>query len=72
MRLERIEWDGADAGGSAPRELRALAPTLDEVTGEVGEIIAPVARRAATPPLRELGERFGEVAGRDAAASTRG
>jgi histidinol dehydrogenase len=59
MRLERIEWDGLDAAACAAR-VRALAPALEEVTREVGEIIVAVGTRG-DEALRELGVRFGEV-----------
>ncbi len=59
MKLERIEWDGSDAEACA-RRVRALAPTLEQVTREVGEIIVAVGARGDRA-LHELGVRFGEV-----------
>ena len=38
MRLESIEWDGADAATLA-RRLRRLTPSLTEVTSDVSEVI---------------------------------
>ncbi|MDX6582187.1 MAG: histidinol dehydrogenase [Solirubrobacterales bacterium] len=58
MKIERIEWDGANAEGLA-RRVRGMAPPLDEVTEEVTEIIAAV-RKRGDEALRELGLRFGE------------
>ncbi len=58
MKIERIEWDGADADALAVR-VRGLSPELEEVTGEVAEIIAAV-RKRGDEAVRELGLRFGE------------
>ncbi len=58
MKIERIEWDGANADELA-RRVRGLAPALEEVTDEVTEIIAAV-RKRGDEALRELGLRFGE------------
>ena len=55
MRIERIEWDGADAP-RARRRLRALAPELEEVTGEVAEMDRR-GRERGDEALRELGLR---------------
>lgn len=59
MKVERFDWDGADAIGCA-RRLRALAPTLQAVTREVGEVIVAVGARG-DEAVRELGVRFGEA-----------
>ncbi len=59
MKIERIEWDGTDASAIA-RRLRALAPPLGQVTGEVSEIIAAV-EAGGDQALRELSVRFDEV-----------
>jgi histidinol dehydrogenase len=58
MKIERIEWDGADAEALA-RRVRDLAPPLDEVTEQVSEIIASV-RKRGDQAVRALGLRFGE------------
>jgi len=59
VKVESIEWDGADADACA-RRVRALAPTLEGVTREVGEVIVAVGARG-DEAVRELGVRFGEV-----------
>jgi histidinol dehydrogenase len=59
MKIERIDWDGADADACAVR-VRDLAPTLEEVTRDVGEVIVAVGGRG-DDAVRELGVRFGEV-----------
>ena len=41
MKVESIEWDGTDADACASR-VRALAPSLEGVTREVGEMIVAV------------------------------
>jgi histidinol dehydrogenase len=56
MRVERFEWDGADAARMASR-LRDLQPALGEVSEEVAEIVAAV-REGGDAALRELAERF--------------
>ncbi len=58
MKIERIEWDGADAEALAGR-VRDLAPPLEEVTEEVAEVIAAV-RKRGDAAVRDLGLRFGE------------
>ncbi len=58
MKVERIDWDGADATALA-RRVRDLAPALEQVTEEVAGIIAAV-REHGDRALRELAERFGE------------
>ena len=59
MRIERTNWDGADAPGLAGR-LRALAPALGEVTADV-ERIVEVVRSRGDAGLREVIERLGEA-----------
>ena len=59
MRLESIEWDGADAATLA-RRLRRLTPSLAEVTSDVSEVIDAVAKRG-DDAIRELAQRFGEA-----------
>jgi histidinol dehydrogenase len=59
MRIERIDWDGADAAGLAAR-LRQLTPPLTEVSREVAEIIAAVAD-GGDEAVRELSMRFDEA-----------
>jgi histidinol dehydrogenase len=58
MRIERIEWDGADAAAMA-RRLRDLAPALGDVSAEVSAVIDRV-REGGDAALRDLGESFGE------------
>lgn len=41
MKIERFDWDGADARKLA-EEIRGLQPQLGEVTGDVAEIVAAV------------------------------
>jgi histidinol dehydrogenase len=60
IRVERLEWDGTDAQGTAAR-VRGLVPSLESVTGEVEAILAAV-REGGDPAVRELSERFGEPA----------
>jgi histidinol dehydrogenase len=60
MRIERIEWDGSAAREMAAH-LRALAPPLEEVSGDVEEIVAAV-RDRGDAAIRELAERLGEPA----------
>ena len=59
MRLERIEWDGAEVEELASG-VRALVPPLEDVGPEVAEIVARVARQGDTA-LRELSIAFGET-----------
>ncbi|HXV53538.1 MAG TPA: hypothetical protein VD765_09965, partial [Solirubrobacterales bacterium] len=59
MRVERIEWDGADATACAA-QVRALVPGLEKVTREVGEVIVAVGAHG-DQAVRDLGVRFGEV-----------
>ena len=59
MRIERADWDGADATGFAGR-LRALAPALGEVTAEVERIVDRV-RSGGDAGLREVAEGLGEA-----------
>jgi histidinol dehydrogenase len=61
MRVERIEWDGADAAAMA-RRLRALTPGLSDVSTEVAAVIARI-REGGDAALRELAESFGEEPG---------
>ena len=58
MRVERIDWDGADPGGLADR-LRSLAPSLSDVTEEVTRIVERV-RDGGDAALREIAEMLGE------------
>jgi histidinol dehydrogenase len=60
MRIERIDWDGADATALAAR-LRATAPGLEDVSEAVAGIIARV-RDGGDAALRELGADLGEPA----------
>jgi histidinol dehydrogenase len=59
VRIERIEWDGADAAAMA-RRLRALTPSLSDVSSDVAALIARV-KDGGDKALRELAERFGEL-----------
>ncbi len=61
MRIERHEWDGGEVAATA-RRLRAIAPALGEVAGEVAALIERV-RTDGDAALRELAERFGEPVG---------
>ena len=61
MRIERIEWDGADPAGLA-RRLRAMTPALGDVSAEVAAIVNRV-RDGGDAALRELCEGFGEPVG---------
>ena len=58
MRVERHEWDGADAAGLAAR-LRAMTPRLESLTGRVAEIVERV-RGGGDAALREISEGLGE------------
>jgi histidinol dehydrogenase len=60
MRIERIQWDGADAPALAAR-LRSLAPSLDEVTARVQDIVTRV-RTGGDEALRAIAEELGEPA----------
>ena len=60
LRIERIDWDGADAPALAAR-VRALAPGLEDVSEQVRDILARV-RRQGDAAVRELTTRFGELA----------
>jgi histidinol dehydrogenase len=60
IRVERIDWDGADAARTAAR-LRGLVPSLESVSAEVEAILARV-REGGDAAVRELSERFGEPA----------
>ncbi len=59
MRIERIEWDGADARAFAAR-LRAMVPGPDDLTEAVGEVLERV-REGGDDAVREFAERFGEA-----------
>lgn len=59
MRIERIEWDGADARALAAR-LRAMVPEPDDLTEAVGEVLERV-REGGDGAVREFAERFGEA-----------
>jgi histidinol dehydrogenase len=58
VKIERIEWDGADATALA-RGLRGGVADAESVSAEVSESIAAV-RRGGDAALRELAERFAE------------
>lgn len=58
MRLERIDWNGADAAGLAAR-LRAIAPPLEDVSEPVAELIQRV-RERGDAALREISDDLGE------------
>ena len=60
LRIERIDWDGADAPALAAR-VRALAPGLEDVSEPVRDILSRV-RRQGDAAVRELTTRFGELA----------
>jgi histidinol dehydrogenase len=57
MRLESFDWDGTDPSSLAS-EIRALQPSLGEVSETVTEIIAAV-REGGDDAVAELEERFG-------------
>jgi histidinol dehydrogenase len=57
MRIESFDWDGADARGLAER-IRALQPSLGEVSETVAEIIAAV-RERGDDAVAEFEARFG-------------
>jgi histidinol dehydrogenase len=59
MKVERYEWDGADAAAVAAR-LRAARPRPEEVAGAVSRIIAEVAD-GGDAALRELARRLDGV-----------
>ena len=59
MRIERAEWDGAEAPAFAGR-LRALAPADDAVTADVARIVERV-RTGGDAGLREVAERLDEA-----------
>ena len=59
MRIERIEWDGADPSALAAR-LREGAPGLEDVSQAVAGVIARV-REGGDAAVRELAEQFGEA-----------
>ena len=58
MRIERVEWDGAEARGFAQR-LRVMAPALGEASEEVARILERV-RSGGDAELRAVGEAVGE------------
>jgi histidinol dehydrogenase len=58
VRIERIEWDGADAAALS-RRLRGAVADVESVSAEVSELIAAV-RAGGDAALRELAERFAE------------
>ena len=60
MRIERIDWDGADPRALAAR-LRSSAPGLEDVSDDVAAVIARV-REGGDAALRELALEFGEPA----------
>ncbi len=62
MRINRIEWDGADPAGLAAR-LRGDSSLEAAVAGDVAEIVAAV-RDGGDGAVLELGERFDGVAPR--------
>ena len=59
MRIERFDWDGADATAQAAR-LRQLVPPLAEAGDDVREIIAAV-RSNGDAALAALAEQFGDT-----------
>ena len=59
MRIERVEWDGAEPRALAQR-LRGQAPGLGDVARPVAETLAAVRERGDAAVL-ELAERFGEA-----------
>jgi histidinol dehydrogenase len=60
VRIERVEWDGADAPALAAR-LRSLAPPLGEMTADAGRIVERV-REGGDAAVREIAEELGEEA----------
>jgi histidinol dehydrogenase len=59
MKITRFDWDGRDAANLA-REIRALQPTLGEVSDEVAEVISAVEAEGDAAVLR-FEEKFGGV-----------
>ncbi len=59
MRIERIEWDGADAAALAER-LRTSAPALDDEAGERVRRILDRVRAGGDDALREIAEELGD------------
>ena len=57
MRIERIEWDGADARGARARGCGRSTPALEDVSGEVATIIDG-SRARGDAAVRELAERL--------------
>ena len=60
MRVDRIDWDGADPAALA-RRLRGAVAGTESVSGEVSGLIAAV-RAGGDAALREIAERFSEPA----------
>jgi histidinol dehydrogenase len=60
VRVERIDWDGADPAALA-RRLRGAVAGADSVSGEVAGLIAAV-RAGGDAALREIAKRFSEPA----------
>jgi histidinol dehydrogenase len=60
MRIERLDWDGADAPAMA-RTVRNLAPRAEGLGDEVARVIERV-REGGDAALAELGERFDGIA----------
>ena len=60
MRLERIEWDGAEADALAAG-VRALVPRTEDVASEAVARSSPASRRQGDTALRELAIAFGET-----------
>ena len=58
MKIERIEWDGADAPTLGAR-LRSLAPPLGEMSADVERIVERV-RAGGDAAVREIAEALGE------------
>jgi histidinol dehydrogenase len=58
VRVERVEWDGAEAPALA-RRLRGIAPLLGDVAAEAAAAIERV-REGGDEALRELADRFGD------------
>lgn len=58
-RIERVEWDGADARALAAR-LRAMTPAPEDLTEVVEGVLGRV-REGGDAAVRELAEGFGET-----------
>jgi histidinol dehydrogenase len=60
IRVERLAWDGTDTAAMSAR-VRRLVPPTESVAAEVQPILDRV-REGGDSALRELAERFGELA----------